>query len=36
MRFRRAIEDGKRPRRILSTEDGYALGVEEPMRVMEG
>jgi hypothetical protein len=36
MRFRRAIEEGKRPKRILSTEDGYTLGVEEPMRVVEG
>lgn len=35
MRFRRAIEDGKRPRRLVSTEDGYAFGLEEPVRLIE-
>jgi len=34
MRLRRAVEDGKRPRRILSTPEGYAVGAEEPMRVI--
>jgi hypothetical protein len=34
MRLRRAVEDGKRPRRILSTPEGYAVGDEAPMRVV--
>ena len=34
MRFRRAVEDGQRPRRILSTPLGYAVGADEPMRIV--
>ncbi len=35
MRLRHFLED-RRPRRILSTADGYAIGTDEPMRVIGG